>query len=128
MAFDSQRQRLSVCISARNEPLIFKRSLAILNRELAERSCFAFIDYYLVRSKLDYGCIVYGSACKSYLRMLDSVHNQGIGLCLGAIRTSLIENLYIDVDGRCLGARHAKPSLLQYASKIKSLPFTIYEA
>ena len=26
----------------------------------------------LVRSKLDYGCIVYGSAKNSYLRMLDS--------------------------------------------------------
>ena len=115
-------------VSARNEPLIFKRSLAILNGELTERSCFAFIDYYLVRSKLDYGCIVYGSACKSYLQMLDYVHNQGIGLCLGAIRTSLIESLYVDAHERCLGARYAKPFLLQYASKIKSLPFTIYEA
>ena len=38
----------------------------------------------LVRSKLDYGCIVYGSACKSYLQMLDHVHSQGLRLCLGA--------------------------------------------
>ena len=30
----------------------------------------------LVRSKLDYGCIVYGSAHKSYLQMLNPIHNQ----------------------------------------------------
>ena len=29
----------------------------------------------LVRSKLDYGCIVYGSALQSYLRKLDSIQN-----------------------------------------------------
>ena len=31
----------------------------------------------LYRSKLEYGCIVYGSARKSYLQMLDPIHNQG---------------------------------------------------
>ena len=28
----------------------------------------------LVRSKLDYGCIIYGSARKSYLQMLDILY------------------------------------------------------
>ena len=41
-----------------------------------------------VRSKLDYGCIVYGSARNSYLRMLDPVQNHALRLCLGAHRTS----------------------------------------
>lgn len=36
----------------------------------------------LVRSKLDYGCIVYGSARKSYIQALDAIHNQGIRICL----------------------------------------------
>ena len=36
----------------------------------------------LVRSKLDYGCIIYGSARKSYLQMLDPIHNQGLRLAL----------------------------------------------
>ena len=31
----------------------------------------------LVRSKLDSGCVVYGSARQLYLRKLDSIHNQG---------------------------------------------------
>ena len=75
----------------------------------------------LVRSKLDYGCIVYGSAHKSYLQMLDPIHNQGLRLCIGAFRTSPVESLYIDAHEPCLGARRAKLSL-QDASKIKSLP------
>ena len=75
----------------------------------------------LIRSKLDYGYIVYGSARKSYLQMLDPIHNQGLTLCIGAFRTSPVESLYIDAHEPSLGARRAKLSL-QYATKIKSLP------
>ena len=42
----------------------------------------------LVRSKLDYGCIVYGLASKVVLVKLDPVHNQGLRLSLGAFRSS----------------------------------------
>ena len=38
----------------------------------------------LVRSKLDYGSIVYGAARKSYLAKLDPIANQGLRLSLGA--------------------------------------------
>ena len=41
----------------------------------------------LIRSKLDYGCIVYGSARDSYLRMLDPIQNHALRLCIGAFRT-----------------------------------------
>ena len=64
----------------------------------------------LVRSKLDFRCIVYGSAHKSYLQMLDPVHNKGLRFCLGAFRTS-VENLYTDAHKPSLGARRAKLSL-----------------
>ena len=74
----------------------------------------------LVKSKLDYQCIVYGSARKSYLQMLYPVHNQGLRLCLGAFRTS-VESLYVDAHEPCLGVRHAK-LFLQYAYKIRPLP------
>ena len=36
----------------------------------------------LIRSKLDYASIVYGSARKSYLQMLDTIHHQGLRLAL----------------------------------------------
>ena len=64
---------------------------------------------------------MYGSSRKSYLHMLDPIHNQGLRLCLGAFRTSPVESLYVDAHEPSLGARRAKLSL-QYATKIKSLP------
>ena len=63
---------------------------------------------------------MYGSARKSYLQMLDPIHNQGLRLCLGAFR-NCVESLYVDAHKPCLGARRAKLSL-QYAFKIRSLP------
>ena len=64
---------------------------------------------------------MYGSVRKSYLQMLDPVHNQGHRLCLGAFRTSPVESLYVDANEPCFGARRATLSL-HYASKITSLP------
>jgi hypothetical protein len=75
----------------------------------------------LYRSKLDYGSIVYGSACKSPLRMLDPVHNQGLRLALGAFRTSPAESLYVEANEPSLSQRRDKRSL-QYITKLKSNP------
>ena len=44
----------------------------------------------LIRSKLDYGCVLYGFACGSYLQMLDPIQNHALRLCLGAFHTSPI--------------------------------------
>ena len=54
----------------------------------ADRKVLLRLYRALIRSKLDYGCIVYGSARPSYIKRLDTVHNQGLRLCLGAFRTS----------------------------------------
>ena len=64
----------------------------------ADRSTLLYLYRSLIRSKLDYGSIVYGSARKSYLQMLDSVHHQGLRLALGAFRTSPITSLYVEAD------------------------------
>ena len=70
----------------------------------------------LVRSILDYGCFIYGSARKSYLRCLDSIHHLGLRLALGALRTSPVESLYVE-------ANEAPLSLaLQYHTKLQSCP------
>ena len=50
----------------------------------ADRTTLLKLYRSLVRSKLDYGCIIYGSAPKSYLPMIDPIHNQGLRLALGA--------------------------------------------
>ena len=52
----------------------------------ADRTTLLKLYRSLVRSKLDYGCLVYGSASKTALAKLDPVHNQGLRLSLGAFR------------------------------------------
>ena len=64
----------------------------------ADRTTLHMLYWSLVRSKLDHGCIIYGSARKSYLQMLDSIHNQGLRLALGAFRTSPVASLYVEAD------------------------------
>jgi len=62
----------------------------------------------LNRSKLDYGYIAYGSARKSYLNLLDTVHHQGLRLSFGAFRTSPVESLYVEANKPSLENRHIK--------------------
>ena len=75
----------------------------------------------LIRSKLDYGCMVYGSARPSYLKTLDPVHHQGLRLCLGAFRTTPIYSLYAEAGEPSLSHRRLKLSM-NYYLKLKSLP------
>ena len=64
----------------------------------ADRTTHLKLYRSLVRSKLDYGCIIYGSARKSFFQMLDPIHNQGLRLALGAFRTSPVASLYVEAD------------------------------
>ena len=75
----------------------------------------------LVRSKLDYGSIVYGSARKSYLKCIDTIHHQGLRLALGAFRTSPVESLYAESNEPSLYTRREKLSL-QYTTKLAANP------
>ena len=75
----------------------------------------------LVRSKLDYRCIVYGSARRSNLKQLDPIHHQGLRIALGAFRTSPAQSLYIEAHEPSLTTRRFKLSL-NYVLKLKSLP------
>ncbi|MES9994020.1 MAG: reverse transcriptase domain-containing protein, partial [Candidatus Thiodiazotropha sp.] len=75
----------------------------------------------LVRSKLDYGSVVYGSARKSYLKCLDTIHHQGLRLALGAFRTSPVESLYAESNEPSLYVRREKLSL-QYVTKLAANP------
>ena len=75
----------------------------------------------LIRSKLDYGCFIYGTARKSYLRELKTIHHLGLRIALGAFTTSLIESLYIEVNEAPLSLRRYKLTL-QYYIKLISCP------
>ena len=74
----------------------------------------------LVGSKLDYGSIVYGSACKSNLKKLDTVHNSGLRIALGAFRTSPIPSLHTEAGETSLELRRLKLTL-NYVLKLKSV-------
>ena len=75
----------------------------------------------LIRSKLDYGSFIYGSARPSYIKTLDTIHHQGLRLCLGAFRTSPVESLYTEADEPSLAERRIKLAL-QYSTKLKANP------
>ena len=61
-------------------------------------NCIVLLHLYraLVCSKLDYGSIVYGSACQSVLKQLDPIHDQGLCIALGAFRISPAQSLYVE--------------------------------
>ena len=87
----------------------------------ADRTVLLQLYRSLIRSKLDYGSIVYGSARKSYLMMLDTVHHQGLRLALGAFRTSPVESLYVEAEEPSLYL-HREKLALQYAIRLAANP------
>ena len=87
----------------------------------ADRTTLLLLYRSLIRSKLDYGSIAYGSARKSYLAMLDPLHHQGLRLALGAFRTSPVASLYVEADEASLTSRREKLSL-QYAIRLAENP------
>ena len=68
----------------------------------------------IVRSKVDYGCIVYGTASNTNLRQLDSIHISGLRLALGAFCTSPVSSLYTEANEAPLEERLLKLSMHYY--------------
>ena len=68
----------------------------------------------IVRFKLDYSCIVYGTASNANLRQLDSIHISGLRLALGAFCTSPVFSLYTKTNEAPLEERHLKLSMHNY--------------
>ena len=87
----------------------------------ADRIALLRLYRALVRSKLDYGSIVYGSARRSVLKQLDPIHHQGLRIALGAFRTSPAQSVYVEAHEPSLTSRHLKLSL-NYVLKLKYLP------
>ena len=82
----------------------------------AQRSVMLRLYRALVRSKLDYGSPVYASARPSYIKTLDTVHNQGIRLATGAFRTSPIPSLYAESGEQSLYHRRMQLTLSYVSS------------
>ena len=75
----------------------------------------------LVRSKLDYGSIVYRNAAPTDLQPLNVIHNQGLRLALGAFKSSPVESLYVEANEMPLHERRLELAM-KYGLKIKGNP------
>ncbi|XP_018020252.1 uncharacterized protein LOC108676647 [Hyalella azteca] len=74
-----------------------------------------------IRSKLDYGCIIYQYANKATLSALDSVHHSAIRICTGAFRTSPVLSLHAE-SGEPPLYLHRVQLTLQMIARLKQLP------
>jgi len=97
------------------------QSYVLLLTLLREQVNKQFLHLYrsLIRSKLDYGCIVYGSARPSYVKILDPSHNHASRLCFGAFRTSSSVSLCVQATEPLLALRRKKLAL-QYCLKLSA--------
>lgn len=68
----------------------------------------------LLRPKLDYGCIVYGSASDAALRPLDVVVNDAMRICTGAFRSSPVSSLHVLCNEPPLSVRRVDLCLRYY--------------
>lgn len=85
----------------------------------SDRQTLLLLYRALVRSKIDYGSIIYASASKSVLKIVNTVHNTAIRLALGAYRTTPAESLYSEAGEPSLQLRRQQLSLA-YASLVST--------
>ncbi|GFV94604.1 putative RNA-directed DNA polymerase from transposon X-element [Trichonephila clavipes] len=67
--------------------------LKVLSNTLWGADRISLLQVY--QARLDYGCVVYGSARTSVLKRLDTKHHSALRICSGAFRTSHITSLYV---------------------------------
>ena len=79
-----------------------------------DRDTLLMLYRAIVRSKFDYCCIVYGTASNTNLRQLDTIHNSGLRLALGAFCTRPGSNLYTEANEAPLEERRLKLSMHYY--------------
>ncbi|GFW97584.1 putative RNA-directed DNA polymerase from transposon X-element [Trichonephila clavipes] len=85
----------------------------------ADRTSLLRVYQAIVLSRIDYGCVVYGSACNSTLKKLDPVHHMALRICTGAFRTSPVQSLYVNFHQLPLDLRRRK---LSHAYYLRSCP------
>ena len=84
----------------------------------ADRESMMMIYRAMIRSAIDYGCMVYGSAALSVLNKLDIVQAKALRVCCGALCTTPIAALLIEMGEMPLVLRRYKLGL-KYLMKLK---------
>ncbi len=62
----------------------------------------------LIRAAIDYGCMVYSSASKSQLLNVEAIQSQALRICCGAIRSSPITAVQVEMGEMLLEFRRLK--------------------
>ena len=78
----------------------------------------------LIRSKLDYGEIVYTSASPSTFKKLDPIAYEAMRLATGAFTSTSISSLQV-LCGRCSLDLRKRVRNLEHCYKIRSLPYNL---
>lgn len=63
----------------------------------ADRSALKTIYIGLIRSVMDYGCVVYGLASKTLLKKLDVIQTQALRIFSGAFKTTSVPVLQVEM-------------------------------
>ena len=80
----------------------------------ADRTTSLRLYRAIIRSKLDYGSVVYGSAKANILKTLEPVHNAALRVCTGAFRSSPIVSLLCETGEPSLALRREQIDLQFY--------------
>ena len=84
----------------------------------ASRSAIKNIYVALIRAVLDYGYIAYGSAAKTSLKKLEVVQAQALRLCCGALKTTPVSALQVEMGEMQLCIRH-KQLMMNYWANLQ---------
>ncbi len=84
----------------------------------ADKLSLMVIYRALIRSCLDYGCMVYGVAAKSILEKLDKIQFRALRISIGAVKTTPTNVLLVEANELPLNLRRSKLSLV-YWVKLK---------
>ena len=68
------------------------------------------MDIYraLIRTTIDYGCIVYGTAAKTCLQQLDRIQYIALRICIGEFKSASVCALQVEAGEMPLDIRHKK--------------------
>lgn len=82
----------------------------------ASRHALRTIYTGLIRSVLDYGSFIYGSAAKTILRKLDVVQNQALRLCCGAMKSTPVTAIQVEMEDMPLHLRRDQLAAVYWAN------------
>lgn len=82
----------------------------------ASRSSLRNIYMAIIRSAIDYGSMIYGSASKSLLKKVDAVQTQALRICCGAFKTSPRASMQVEMGEMPLEIRRKQLKMVYWAS------------